>query len=335
MAERLARIIGTEEDKVNCPFYFKIGACRHGDNCTRTHLKPTLSQTIVLAHMYDNPPAAIALSGGTKLPEEMIKETVRHFEDFYEEVFLEMANFGEIEDLVVTDNIGDHIIGNAYVKYYDENDAERAVKSLTGRYYAGKLIMPEYCPVTNFRDAKCRQFEEGSCSRGGYCNFMHLKYVSKSFKKSLLRQMYEDHPEYLDKKRIREEERKNRSPEESPSRRRSRSPRRKSRRSRSHSKGRDKGGDRDQRRGRDRDSSRDRNRDRDRDRDRYRDKDKDRDRNRDRDRSRDRDRDRKPKRRDSRSRSPSISKQGGGFPRNSEERRAMIASWNQEGPGSN
>jgi len=201
MADRLARIIGTEEDKVNCPFYFKIGSCRHGDNCTRTHLKPTMSQTMLLTHMYDNPPAAIALAGGTKLPEEMIKETVRHFEDFYEEVFLEMANFGEIEDLAVCDNIGDHIIGSVYVKYYDENDAERAMKSLTGRYYAGKLIMPEYSPVTNFRDAKCRQYEEGSCSRGGYCNFMHLKYVSRSFKKSLIRQMYEDHPEYLKKKK--------------------------------------------------------------------------------------------------------------------------------------
>ena len=51
-------------DRVNCPFYFKIGACRHGDNCTRTHLKPTLSQTVVITHMYDNPPAAIALAGG-------------------------------------------------------------------------------------------------------------------------------------------------------------------------------------------------------------------------------------------------------------------------------
>ena len=29
-AEHLARIHGTEEDKVNCPFYYKIGACRHG-----------------------------------------------------------------------------------------------------------------------------------------------------------------------------------------------------------------------------------------------------------------------------------------------------------------
>ena len=50
--------------RVNCSFYFKIGACRHGDNCTRIHLKPTMSQTLLIPHMYDNPPAAIALAGG-------------------------------------------------------------------------------------------------------------------------------------------------------------------------------------------------------------------------------------------------------------------------------
>lgn len=30
-AEHLADIYGTEKDKVNCPFYWKIGACRHGN----------------------------------------------------------------------------------------------------------------------------------------------------------------------------------------------------------------------------------------------------------------------------------------------------------------
>ncbi len=40
MADRLARVFGTEEDKVNCSFFFKIGACRHGDKCTRLHYKP-------------------------------------------------------------------------------------------------------------------------------------------------------------------------------------------------------------------------------------------------------------------------------------------------------
>jgi splicing factor U2AF subunit len=280
--------------------------------------------------MYDNPPAAIALAGGTKLPEEMIKETVRHFEDFYEEVFLEMANFGEVEDLVVCDNIGDHIIGSVYVKFYDENDAERAMKSLSGRYYAGKLIMPEYSPVTNFRDAKCRQYEEGSCSRGGYCNFMHLKYVSRSFKKSLIRQMYEEHPEFLKRKKERESERK-RSPERSPRRKGSNSPRKRNRHSKSRSRDRERRdhGDRD----RDR---RDRNRGGDRDDRRGGGGD------------RDRERDRKHKKRSHRSRSGSSPRDrrsrsprdqapsgggGGGFPRTSEERRAMIASWNQEAPG--
>jgi splicing factor U2AF subunit len=268
--------------------------------------------------MYDNPPAAIALSGGTKLPEEMIKETVRHFEDFYEEVFLEMANFGEIEDMMVCDNIGDHIIGNVYVKYFDEDDAERASKALTGRYYAGKLIVPEYSPVTNFRDAKCRQYEEGSCSRGGYCNFMHLKYVSRSFKKSLMRQMYEDHPEFLQKKKERDSERRNKSPEKSP-RRRSRSPKKTSRRrSRSRSKGRDKERERGERG--------------DRDRDRKQKKKRSRSRSKRRSDSRDRERERSAG-------SPRGKNGGGGggggFPRTSEERRAMIASWNQEGGDNN
>ena len=48
MAQHLAKIFGTEEDKVNCPFYLKMGACRHGDRCSRIHNRPVLSQTILL-----------------------------------------------------------------------------------------------------------------------------------------------------------------------------------------------------------------------------------------------------------------------------------------------
>lgn len=35
MAAHLANIFGTEQDRVNCSFYLKIGACRHGDRCSR------------------------------------------------------------------------------------------------------------------------------------------------------------------------------------------------------------------------------------------------------------------------------------------------------------
>ncbi|VDM34117.1 unnamed protein product [Toxocara canis] len=33
----------------------KIGACRHGDKCSRTHNRPTFSPTILLQNFYHNP----------------------------------------------------------------------------------------------------------------------------------------------------------------------------------------------------------------------------------------------------------------------------------------
>lgn len=197
--------------------------------------------------MYDNPPTSIAIAGGTKVPEDSLKECQRHFEDFYEEVFIELSKFGEMEELIVCDNIGDHLIGNVYVKYATEEGAENCIKGLTGRYYAGKVIIPEYSPVTDFREARCRQYDEGECKRGGFCNFMHLKHISRSFKRSLFRQMYEEHPEY--KKRIKkddEERKRSRSKGKGkPKRSRSRSKdkhkqQQKPKKSRSRSKSRDK-----------------------------------------------------------------------------------------------
>jgi len=38
--------------RVNCSFYFKIGACRHGERCSRLHNKPTFSQVrLILQHV--------------------------------------------------------------------------------------------------------------------------------------------------------------------------------------------------------------------------------------------------------------------------------------------
>jgi len=35
--------------------YLKIGACRHGERCSRKHIKPQFSTTIVVYNMYQNP----------------------------------------------------------------------------------------------------------------------------------------------------------------------------------------------------------------------------------------------------------------------------------------
>ena len=43
----------------------------------------------------------------------------------------------------------------------------------------GRPIIVDFSPVTDFREATCRQYEENVCNRGGYCNFMHLKKISR------------------------------------------------------------------------------------------------------------------------------------------------------------
>ncbi|XP_020609659.1 splicing factor U2AF 35 kDa subunit-like isoform X4 [Orbicella faveolata] len=185
MAEYLASIFGTEKDKVNCSFYFKIGACRHGERCSRLHNKPTFSQTILLQNMYQNPQSAAQVADGTSSAISDV-EAQEHYDRFFEDVFLELEEkYGEIEEMNVCDNLGDHLVGNVYVKFRYEEDAEKAVKDLDNRWYNGQPIYAELSPVTDFREACCRQYEMGECSRGGFCNFMHMRPISRELRREL------------------------------------------------------------------------------------------------------------------------------------------------------
>ena len=50
------------------------------------------------------------------------------YEEFYEDVFEEVAQFGEIENLNVCDNIADHMVGNVYIKFREEEAAAMALQ---------------------------------------------------------------------------------------------------------------------------------------------------------------------------------------------------------------
>ncbi|XP_059463063.1 splicing factor U2af small subunit B-like [Corylus avellana] len=183
MAEHLASIFGTEKDRVNCPFYFKIGACRHGDRCSRLHTKPTISPTLCLSNMYQRPDMLTPQAQpNPNLDPTHIQE---HFEDFYQDLFDELSKYGHIESLNICDNLADHMVGNVYVQFREEEDAANALRNLTGRFYSGRPIIVDFSPVTDFREATCRQYEENVCNRGGYCNFMHLKKISKELRRKL------------------------------------------------------------------------------------------------------------------------------------------------------
>ncbi|KAL1774176.1 splicing factor U2AF 35 kDa subunit [Sigmodon hispidus] len=190
MAEYLASIFGTEKDKVNCSFYFKVGACRHGDRCSRLHNKPTFSQTIVLFNIYHNPQNSLLSPNGLCCAMSDM-EVQEHFDDFFEEVFTEMEEkYGEVEEMNVCDNLGDHLVGNVYVKFRREEDAEKAVMDLNNRWFNGQPVYSELSPVTNFREASCRQYEMGECPRGSFCNFMHLKPISSKLRRQLRRHQH-------------------------------------------------------------------------------------------------------------------------------------------------
>merc|ERR1711884_807080 len=186
MAEYLASIFGTEKDKVNCSFYFKIGACRHGDRCSRIHNRPTFSQTILLQNLYLNPQNSAKSAYGSHLTNVSDEEMQEHYDNFFEDVFVEAEDkYGEVEEMNVCDNLGDHLVGNVYIKFRREEDAARAVAELNNRWFGGRPIYAELSPVTDFREACCRQYEMGECTRSGFCNFMHLKPISRELRRSL------------------------------------------------------------------------------------------------------------------------------------------------------
>uniref|UniRef100_A0A8C9H133 U2 small nuclear RNA auxiliary factor 1 like 4 n=1 Tax=Piliocolobus tephrosceles TaxID=591936 RepID=A0A8C9H133_9PRIM len=168
--------------RVNCSFYFKIGVCRHGDRCSRLHNKPTFSLTIVLLNLYRNPQNTAQTADGSHCHVSDV-EVQEHYDSFFAEVFTELQEkYGEIEEMNVCDNLGDHLVGNIYVKFRREEDAERAAAELNNRWFNGQAVHAELSPVTDFRESCCRQYEMGY---GGFCNFMHLRPISQNLQRQL------------------------------------------------------------------------------------------------------------------------------------------------------
>lgn len=155
----------------NCAFFLKVGACRHGDACTRRHDRPRSSQVVLVPGIYQNP--VLRVKEGEKRDRRKEEDD---FDQFFIDVFEEVQKFGEVDQLVVVDNASNHMLGNVYIKYLAPEDAEECVKGLDGRYYQGSLCKPELSPVRDFsyHQSRCRQFDQGRCDRGDACNFMHV-----------------------------------------------------------------------------------------------------------------------------------------------------------------
>lgn len=69
------------------------------------------------------------------------------------------------------------------LQFRREEDADRGAKDLNNRWFGGRPVYAELSPVTDFREACCRQYEMGECTRSGFCNFMHLKPISRDLRR--------------------------------------------------------------------------------------------------------------------------------------------------------
>lgn len=164
----------SEKDTCFCPFFHKCGACAYGSLCSRMHIRPESSKTILLNHFYPNPnffmdnlpPDTLEIDNGT---------IIQNFNDFYRDIFFELKKYGPIKDILVAANLEPHLEGNTLVMYEDEESAVTAMRNLRGRYYAGRIIDAQFSPVTNFEESICKQFKEDRCNQGLKCNYIHPK----------------------------------------------------------------------------------------------------------------------------------------------------------------
>ncbi|WPK25818.1 hypothetical protein PUMCH_003149 [Australozyma saopauloensis] len=163
-------------DRSLCQFYQKIGACRHGDKCSRRHVKPTESKTVLLANLYQDP---------KKVDPKGQPMSAEDFDQFYADVYVKVAEKGEVESMVVCENENFHLSGNVYVRFTTLEAANNAVMTLNQEWFGGRPVYCDLLPVSSFQEANCRAHDTNSCPRGGLCNFMHVRRPGNEMRRQL------------------------------------------------------------------------------------------------------------------------------------------------------
>uniref|UniRef100_A0A1A7YGL6 Zinc finger (CCCH type), RNA-binding motif and serine/arginine rich 2 n=1 Tax=Iconisemion striatum TaxID=60296 RepID=A0A1A7YGL6_9TELE len=168
---------GTERDVANCPFFLKTGACRFGDRCSRKHTYPTDSPTLLIRAMFTTFGMEQSRRDDYDIDaclEHSEEELHESFLDFYHDVLPEFKSVGNVVQFKVCCNHEPHLRGNVYVQFATEEQCKEAFIKFNGRWYAGRQLQCEMCPVTRWKSAICGLFDRKKCPKGKHCNFLHV-----------------------------------------------------------------------------------------------------------------------------------------------------------------
>ncbi|XP_047436410.1 U2 small nuclear ribonucleoprotein auxiliary factor 35 kDa subunit-related protein 2 [Mugil cephalus] len=168
---------GTERDVANCPFFLKTGACRFGDRCSRKHVYPTTSPTLMIRGMFrifgmeQSRRDDYDVDACLEHSEEELHES---FLEFYHDVLPEFKSVGKVLQFKVCCNHEPHLRGNVYIQFETDEQCKEAFIKFNGRYYAGRQLHCEISPVTRWKNAICGLFDRQKCPKGKHCNFLHV-----------------------------------------------------------------------------------------------------------------------------------------------------------------
>ncbi|KAG7218289.1 hypothetical protein INR49_010347, partial [Caranx melampygus] len=168
---------GTECDVNNCPFFLKTGACRFGDRCSRKHIYPTASPTLMIRGMFRTFGMEESRRDDYDIDaclEHSEEELYESFVEFYHDVLPEFKSVGKVVQFKISCNYEPHLRGNVYIQFDTEEQCKEAFIKFNGRWYAGRQLHCEMCPVTRWKNAICGLFDRKKCPKGKHCNFLHV-----------------------------------------------------------------------------------------------------------------------------------------------------------------
>ncbi|KAH1020043.1 hypothetical protein HUJ04_009772 [Dendroctonus ponderosae] len=140
--EHLKRTMETNPGKKPCPFFQKVCACRFFDTCSRNHIRPGVSSTLLITNFFTHISLEVKENehGSDSSLEFEKEDTFKYYKDFFYDVILELEKCGKIRRFVTCCNHEPHLRGNVYIQYETTREALSSYHKFNGSFYAGKQL---------------------------------------------------------------------------------------------------------------------------------------------------------------------------------------------------
>ncbi|ESN98992.1 hypothetical protein HELRODRAFT_67261, partial [Helobdella robusta] len=153
-----------------CSFFRRVGACKFGNKCSRVHIIPQQSTTLLFPNMFNSFKLQQTFRNDYNSENDIYEE----FKAFYDDVYPEFRKIGKINMFAVCCNIEPHLRGNVYVDYLKLAHALEAFGKFNGRWFDKRQLSCSFVTVYNWKYAICGLFNRNMCLKGKNCNFLHV-----------------------------------------------------------------------------------------------------------------------------------------------------------------